>query len=168
MCAPVPLCYNRNDGVTDHAGLVRPVRRPSHHYHPINRLEEPVKLEHVAFNVPEPAAMAAWYVEHLGLKLVLAAEQAPYMHFLSDDAGSLIELYNNPKGPIFDYEEVNPYSLHLAFSTSDMDGDIARLVAAGARQWAEIELTPRGDRLVFLRDPWEVTVQLVQRSSPLA
>lgn len=126
-----------------------------------------MKLEHVAINVPDPAAMAAWYVENLDLRLVLATDQAPFMHFLSDDAGSLIELYANPKGPVFDYADVNPYSLHFAFSTEDMEGTIARLVAAGATQHDEIELTARGDRLVFLRDPWQVPVQLVQRSSPL-
>jgi hypothetical protein len=31
----------------------------------------------------------------------------------------------------------------------------------------EIVTTPAGDQLVFLRDPWGVTVQLAKRGTPL-
>ena len=28
-----------------------------------------MRIEHVAFNVPDPLAMARWYVEHLGFEV---------------------------------------------------------------------------------------------------
>ena len=58
-----------------------------------------MKLEHVAINVSDPVAVAAWYEEHLGMKIVMAQTTGTLMHFLADDGGSMIELYNNPDAP---------------------------------------------------------------------
>ena len=33
--------------------------------------EAKMKIEHVALNVPEPAKAAQWYVEHLGMQIVV-------------------------------------------------------------------------------------------------
>ncbi len=43
----------------------------------------------------------------------------------------------------------------------------ARMIAAGATTVTEITVTARGDKLLFLRDPWSIPFQFVQRSSPL-
>ena len=129
---------------------------------------ESMKLEHAALNVPEPGAMARWYAENLGLRIVVANDQGTFIHFLSDDGGSMIELYHNPVGEVLDFAAMSPYSLHLAFGTDDIAADHARLLAAGAQPVDEIATTPTGDQLVFLRDPWNVPIQLAQRAKPLA
>ncbi|MEZ4861066.1 MAG: VOC family protein [Caldilineaceae bacterium] len=126
-----------------------------------------MKLEHVAINVPEPAAMAAWYAEHLGMRIVVASKESPYMHFIADDAGSMVELYNNPAAALPDYANMSPYNLHLAFSSTNIEADRDRMVAAGATLIGDVSATARGDKLLFLRDPWNVPFQFVQRSSPL-
>lgn len=126
-----------------------------------------MKMEHVAINVPAPAEMAAWYSQHLGMRIVMASKDAPYMHFIADDAGSMMELYNNPAAPMPDYASMSPFNFHMAFSTSDIEAERARLIAAGATTITEITTTPRGDKLLFLRDPWSIPFQFVQRSSPL-
>lgn len=126
-----------------------------------------MKMEHVAINVPAPAEMAAWYSQHLGMRIVMASKDAPYMHFIADDAGSMMELYNNPAAPMPDYANMSPFNFHMAFSTSDIEAERARLIAAGATTITEITTTPRGDKLLFLRDPWSIPFQFVQRSSPL-
>lgn len=126
-----------------------------------------MKLEHVAINVPEPAKMSAWWSENLGMRIVLASDVSPFMHFIADEAGSMMELYNNPTAPMPDYENTNPFNLHIAFSSSDIEADCARLEAAGATRVTEVTTTPAGDKLVFLRDPWQVPFQFVQRLKPL-
>lgn len=126
-----------------------------------------MKMEHIAINVPAPAAMAEWYTKHLGMRIVLASKDAPYMHFIADEAGSMVELYNNPAAPMPDYANMSPFNFHTAFSSTDIEADRARLVAAGATTVTEITTTPRGDKLLFLRDPWSIPFQFVQRSSPL-
>lgn len=125
-----------------------------------------MKIEHFAINVPEPAAMAKWYAENLGMRIVVASDSSPYMHFIADDAGSMIELYNNPAAPMPDYPNMSPFNFHTAFTTADIEAERDRIVAAGATA-GEITQTPRGDRLLFLRDPWQIPFQFVQRSSPL-
>lgn len=125
-------------------------------------------LEHVALNVPEPAAMAAWYCENLNMRLVVANDESPFIHFVTDDAGSMLEFYNNPLAPLPDYAQIHPLNLHLAFATEDITAARARLIQAGAAVVDEIATNAAGDQLAFLRDPWQVPVQLVQRAKPLA
>ena len=126
-----------------------------------------MKMEHVAINVPEPTAMAEWYTEHLGMRIILAGKEPPYMHFIADDAGSMMELYNNTTAPMPDYANMSPFNFHMAFSSTDIEADRARMLAAGATTVTDITVTARGDKLLFLRDPWNIPFQFVQRSSPL-
>ena len=49
-----------------------------------------LNVEHVACNVADPAAMAAWYVEHLGMRVVRKISSAPYIHFLADASGRTV------------------------------------------------------------------------------
>ena len=127
-----------------------------------------MKLEHVAINVDAPKEMAAWWAEHMGLSVVLDLPDPPMMTFVSDGGGSMVELYNNTNAPIPDYNTIDPFTLHFAFTTEDIAADRDRLIAAGATADGEIAPpSPRGDVLCFVRDPWGVTIQLIQRSQPL-
>jgi len=127
-----------------------------------------VKIEHVAFNVEDPLAMGRWYVEHLGFNVKRRTVEPPYMHFLADDSGTvMIEIYGNPDAPVPPYRDMNPFVLHLALVSNDVDADVSRLTAAGATQVGEIQSTPQGDRLAMLQDPWGLAIQLVKRSSPM-
>jgi catechol 2,3-dioxygenase-like lactoylglutathione lyase family enzyme len=125
-----------------------------------------MKLEHVALNLKEPHQSARWYQEHMGLKIVKASEEAPFIHFLADDAGSMLEFYSNPLGEIPDYASINPFTLHLAFTSDDVAGTRERLEAAGASTIDEISTTPTGDQLLFMRDPWGLCIQILKRSKP--
>lgn len=127
-----------------------------------------MRMEHVAFNVSDPAGLAAWYVDNLGMKILRSFAEPPYIHFLADSAEkSLIEIYSNPLGEIIDYEGHHPVTFHLAFAVADMDAARRRLVAAGASLDGEIDERANGDRLAFLRDPWGHAIQLVQRMQPM-
>jgi len=46
-------------------------------------------------------------------------------------------------------------------------GTRERLLAAGARSAGEVVVTPAGDEMTFLRDPWGVALQLERRATPL-
>jgi glyoxylase I family protein len=125
-------------------------------------------IEHMALNVPEPAKAAQWYAQNLGMRIVRSSDQAPFMHFVADEAGKgVIEFYCNPVAPLPDYPAMHPITLHIAFAVEDMAATRARLLAAGAAAVDEIATTPAGDQLVFLRDPWGVVLQLVKRAKPL-
>ncbi len=126
-----------------------------------------MNLEHLAFNVPEPKAQAKWYVDHLGMKLIRDIPSAPFITFIADDAGSLIELYANPNATIPDYKSISPYTLHLAFATDDIEGDKSKLINAGASDTGISDTLPTGDAYSFVQDPWGLSIQLIKRPKPL-
>lgn len=126
-----------------------------------------MKIEHFALNVEHPQAMAAWYVEHLGLKVVVQKTEPPYMTFLADDSDRvMLEIYTNPAGQVPPYRDMNTLLLHLAFVSEDPAQDTERLLAAGATLETDMRLDD-GSHLVMLRDPWGLAVQLCKRATPL-
>lgn len=124
-------------------------------------------LEHIAWNVSDPAAIAAWYVEHLGMRIVRQSATAPFIHFIADARGRVVlELYRNEADPVPDYAAMHPLRFHVAFAAADPDGARAALTAAGAT-FVSDQTTADGSRLIMLRDPWGLALQLCQRPTPL-
>jgi glyoxylase I family protein len=126
-----------------------------------------LRIEHVALNVSDPRAMADWYVTHLGMRIVRQVDGPPHTRFLADVAGrTVIEIYENTGARVPDYRSMNPLELHLAFDTVAPDADRDALVVAGATAVSEDRL-PDGSRLLMLRDPWGLALQLCARATPL-
>jgi len=127
-----------------------------------------MKIEHVAYPMPDPMAAAPWYAEHLGFRVARAIDRSPYTHFLLDpDTGAMIEIYNNPAVAVPDYASMDPLLLHLAFAVDDVAAVRRALLAAGATSVGEITVTPDGDELAMLRDPWGFAIQLARRGTPM-
>lgn len=125
------------------------------------------RIEHIAFNVPQPVQAAAWYVENLGMRVARYSGGPTEIHFLADAAGSsVVEFYNNPLAAVPDFAAMHPMQMHIAFAAEDPDAVASQLVEAGAVLEDTTDL-PDGSRLVMLRDPWGVPVQLVRRNTPL-
>jgi uncharacterized glyoxalase superfamily protein PhnB len=127
-----------------------------------------IRLEHVAINVEDPVGMAKWYGQNLGMKVVRKGPPPISMHFVSDaGANMMLELYNNPPDAVPDYASMNTLSLHISFMVDDVKAMREKLIAAGATPAGEITITPSGDELAMLRDPWGVPIQFVKRSKPM-
>ena len=121
-------------------------------------------FEHLAINVSDPVAVAAWYVDQLGMEIVRRGDPPVSMHFLADASRrAMIELYTNPAAPTDVYRDLQ---LHVAFSSAAPDADAARLVAAGATLVEHLH-NPDGSHLVMLRDPWGLPIQLARRKVPM-
>jgi glyoxylase I family protein len=126
-----------------------------------------MRIEHVAFNVAEPVEMAAWYVAHLGMRVVRFIDDGTATHFLADSSGqSLIEIYRNPRADVPDYAAQHPLVVHIAFVADDAMAETQRLEAAGARLVDEVRKDD-GSVLLMLRDPWGLAIQLCQRAAPM-
>jgi catechol 2,3-dioxygenase-like lactoylglutathione lyase family enzyme len=124
-------------------------------------------FEHFALNVPDARAAADWYVAHLGLRIARSREDAPYTKFLADETGRVvIEVYSNPAAACHDFARDHPLLFHWAFVARDADAEQARLEKAGATL-AVIEDLPDGSRLIMMRDPWGIPLQLCQRAVPM-
>ena len=127
-----------------------------------------MKIEHAAFQVADPPAVAQWYVAHLGLTVKRQQHASPWGCFLADDGDAvMLEFYNNPRVGVPDYAGIDPLVLHLAFKAADVAATRARLLAAGATAVGEIAVTEAGDTVAMLRDPWGMAVQLVMRRNEM-
>jgi glyoxylase I family protein len=123
-----------------------------------------MKVEHIAFVVDDPDAVAAWYCKHMGLKLVRQGPPPVKMTFLADDSGqTMFAVYSPASVETPDYASMNPLILHFAYYSEDIHADFKRLQKAGATVVLEPSKTDAGDTLAMLRDPWGVAVQLVNR-----
>lgn len=124
-----------------------------------------MRLEHIAFQVADPAEMAVWYCEHLGMTVVDQVGDACF--FMVDERGGMLEIYRNPAEPVPDYASRTPVELHVAFWTDDVTGECARLVEAGATVARELDDPSEEFQQAFLRDPWGLVLQLIRRPKPL-
>lgn len=126
---------------------------------------ETMKIEHFALQVEDPRAVVEWYATHLGFAIKRAGEAPTYTHFLSDSSGAvLVEFYNNPRVQTPDYASLDPLLVHIAFVSENPAADRDRLIDAGATIAEDLTVTPLGDTVIMLRDPWGFAIQLVQRA----
>jgi catechol 2,3-dioxygenase-like lactoylglutathione lyase family enzyme len=111
--------------------------------------------------------MADWYATHLGLRIVHRGPPPHHTRFIADPLGGMIEIYCNPPDAVPDHAHRHPLQFHLGWESTDPDGDARRLIAAGASAVDDCDLAD-GSRLVMLRDPWGVPLQLCRRTRSLA
>jgi catechol 2,3-dioxygenase-like lactoylglutathione lyase family enzyme len=127
-----------------------------------------MRVEHIALQVADPVAVAAWYVKHLGFQVARLAGGEARTHFILDAAGHVVfEIYCNRAAAQPDYRAMHPLMLHVAFAVEDVAAARARLLAAGATPESGPENAPSGDVFAMLRDPFGLPIQLVHRSQPL-
>lgn len=127
-----------------------------------------MKIEHFALQVADPIAVARWYVVHLGMTIQRGSKEPPFAHFLADDGGQmLIEIYYNDNFDVPNQANVPPAHFHLALVSDNIEQDRAWLIEAGAKEEGPINTQPNGDLVCFLRDPWGLCLQLVQRVEKL-
>jgi glyoxylase I family protein len=127
-----------------------------------------MRIEHIAINVEDPAAMAKWYCENLGMRILRKGPAPVNVHFICDSQENvMLEIYLNPPDAVPDYASMNPLVFHIAFMADDVAGTCRKLVAAGATIVEDVTTTPQGDVFAILRDPWGVPIQFVKRAEPM-
>lgn len=127
-----------------------------------------VRLEHVGLNVTDPIKAAQWYVDNLDMKVLREGPAPANARFVADAGGNMmLELYHNPPEAVPDYASIDPLVLHIAFLVDDVDAIRAKLLAAGATAVGDVTVSPAGDRLAMLRDPWGLPIQFIRRANPM-
>lgn len=125
-----------------------------------------MKFEHYALNVPDSVAVADWYEKHCHMRIVKAIEAEPYTRFLADSTGRLVlELYSNRAVKMPDFPNMDSLEYHLAFAVDDPEAEKQRLQEAGAR-FEESVQPSQGTKLIMMRDPFGMALQLCQRAEP--
>ena len=123
-----------------------------------------MRIEHIAINVKEPAEMAQWYCDNLGMQIVRDTGQA---FFIGDqNNNTILEIYNNPPDAVPDYASMHPLLFHIAFISENVTADRKKLIDAGAAPEGEVN-TDAGNTFAIVRDPWGIAIQLVKRKTPM-
>ena len=127
-----------------------------------------MKVEHVAFLVDDPEAVADWYCANLGMRVIRAGGPPANARFLLDAAGNtMFEIYASEDLTTPDYLSMHHSVLHLAFHADDVRVECAGLIAAGATWVNEPDENDAGDTMAMLRDPWGLAVQVLKRKEPM-
>jgi catechol 2,3-dioxygenase-like lactoylglutathione lyase family enzyme len=125
-------------------------------------------IEHVAFAVSDPEAAAAWYCEHFGMRFLDHGGGGDV--FVCDDRGRGMLQFEDarrvtavPGEKFLENRSRDMRLLHLAFWADDVAGERERLLAAGATADGEVIITPAGDEMATIRDPWGLPIQILRR-----
>ena len=123
------------------------------------------RIEHFALFVSDLEAARDFYVEALGLRVLLDNSKAPIPgYFLADDAGTALEIIERPAGvpPV-----PTRYACHAAFLVPDLSAARADLEARGARFESETLVDSPDFQTAFFDDPDGNRLQIAWRSRPL-
>ncbi len=124
-------------------------------------------LEHTAIDIANPEETAAWWVENLGFEITAQLDNEMHTTFIVDRTGRIaIEMYRSLDGvPPPDYQSMRTDELHFGFVSEDVDADIARLTAAGAKL-VKRDTSPVVDNAI-LKDPSGLSIQFIKRANPV-
>ncbi|WP_328606080.1 VOC family protein [Amycolatopsis sp. NBC_00345] len=119
----------------------------------------------LSLNVEDVAASAAFLVEHFGFTERMAADG--FAGLGRDDAGVNVVFLRRglPTLPADQRDDV-AQGLILAFEVDDLEGELARLQAAGVTITMPLTSEEWGERAFQVRDPNGVIVQLVDWKAP--
>jgi glyoxylase I family protein len=135
---------------------------------PFKSANKGIRFEHIALNVKEPDAVAKWYRDNMGMKIVRSDGKTGGRRFVSDAGGNMmLEFYYYEKAESSNWAAVDNHTLHIAFAVDDVQAVHDKLIAAGAKTDWPIETTPDGDVITIVRDPWGISIQLLKRAEPM-
>ena len=121
----------------------------------------------LSLTVPDPAASAAFLVEHLGFTQDMAADG--FASLSRSDAGvAVVFLRRGIEVLPEDQREVLAAGLILAFTVEDLEGELARLESEGVVITMPMVVEEWGERAFQVRDPNGVVLQLVDWNGPTA
>jgi glyoxylase I family protein len=122
------------------------------------------KMEHFAFFADDAPALKDFYVEAMGLRVVLESGGDPPGYFLADDAGTALEIIGRPRGESGARQR---WVCHVAFWVDDFAAARARLEARGMVFETDTVVDTDAMRTAFFLDPEKNRVQIVWRKRPL-
>ena len=123
-----------------------------------------MRIEHFAIYAENTEALADWYCEKFGLKVVFKGTQTPPMIFVADEYGMAIEIIGRtPRDEPIDFTTV----FHFAFLVDDFDQAVAELKGKGVALEDESVGAADDVRLCYFADPEGNRGQIVWRAQPL-
>lgn len=123
------------------------------------------RIEHFALFGADLESLRQFYVETMGLRVVLDNSRAPVSgYFLGDDSGTMLEIIERPKT---ERSVETRYACHVAFWVENYHDARSRLADRGAEFETDSEIVSDEFKTAFFRDPENNRCQIVWRKTPL-
>jgi len=123
-----------------------------------------MRIEHFAIYAEDTVALADWYCEKFGLKVIFKGSQNPPMMFVADEQGMAIEIIGRPpRSEPIDFNTI----FHFAFLVDDFDKAVKDLKQKGVPLEDEVVGASSSVRLCFFDDPAGNRGQIAWRANPL-
>jgi catechol 2,3-dioxygenase-like lactoylglutathione lyase family enzyme len=131
------------------------------------------RINHIHLKAPDPRKTAEWYTKAFNFKIVSDETRVfgdRFIRCTSEDGGMAVNISgartNEALGP---GDASAHHGLeHFGFDSENLEVDIKRLEALGARLLEGPIQNPNGPRIAFLRAPDDVRVELVERKKVIA
>jgi glyoxylase I family protein len=123
------------------------------------------RIEHFALFAADPRALADFYIDAFGLRVILDNSAAdPPGYFLADDAGSALEIIGRPSG---EPAVGQRYVCHVAFRVEDVAATRAEFERRGLRFEGATAVDTADVKTAFFADPEGNRGQIVWRRRAL-
>jgi glyoxylase I family protein len=122
------------------------------------------RIEHLAIYAADSTALKDFYVQSLGLKVVLESGGDPPGYFLADDQGMALEIIGRP---VTETAVNQRWVCHVAFWVDDVAATWAELENRGITFETDTAVDNATMKTAFFRDPEGNRCQLVWRSRRL-
>lgn len=120
----------------------------------------------VSLNVDDVPASTGFLVEHFGFRVAMAADG--FASLTRDDVGMHVVFLRRGLATLpDDQRDDHARGQILAFTVTDLEGELARLTAEQVAITMPLTVEEWGERAFQVRDPNGVIVQLVDWASPM-
>ena len=124
-------------------------------------------IEHVGIYARDSAALAQWYCNTLGWRVIFQSKDSPPAFFVASDNGNMLEIIPTkaptPQPPAL----TDPGHRHLAITVDDFDKAYATLQSKKVNFIEPPKEGAAGARVVFFRDFEGNILHLIYRPKPL-
>jgi len=119
-------------------------------------------VDHVAIAAKDPKALAQWYCDFLGLRILFDNGKERPTYLVGGTMGAVVEIMPDNDGQVTTHQPLDPGIRHIAFRVQDFDAVYAQL------QGQVLGLTPAaeaagGGQVAFFHDPEANLIQIVSR-----
>lgn len=122
-----------------------------------------MQFEHIGLYAQDPEALAQWYCDTLGFKVIKRLErgQKPPVFFLAACSGMQLEILPTER-PRLDKDVDSPGFSHLGIVVDDFSSMEQYLSAKGVKLWG-VRTTSSGWKIGYFCDPEGNILEVVQR-----
>ncbi len=129
----------------------------------------PFRINHIHLKAPDPRKTAEWYVTAFNFK-ILGDDVRPapfgdrFVRCQSEDGGMSVNISGARTGESLGPGDANPHHglEHFGVDTEDINAEIARLEALGAKLMDGPLTMASGLQIAFIKAPDDVRIELIQ------